>query len=438
MKARYKYRIYPTPGQKYQLAKLFGCVRTVWNDSLACCQEKYALGQKKPSNSELQKLFITQAKKTKNREWLSEVSVVPLQQSLNDLNQAYQNFFNSTKSKRKGKAIKPPRFKKRRSRQTARFSLRGFQVNEDKVYLAKIGLLKVVWSRPLPGEPSSVTVIKDSANRYFLSFVVEIQAQKLPESSKSVGIDLGISTFATFSNGQKVEAPKPLKKRIKKYRKLSKSLSKKSNGSKRYEKARLRIAKFSYGMLRKHARLKDTRTDFLHKLSTEIIRENQTIILEDLNVSGMIKNRKLSRAISDLGWRQFRTLLEGKAEKYGRELRVISRWEATTQICSCCHFRGGKLDLKVREWECLNCGTKHDRDENAAINILVAGGHSETKNGRGGKRQTTAKEAAPCVSDSYAKQSVNPPKSYGSVGIFAPLGRRGCQNIKMLHLNTLP
>ncbi|WP_287278451.1 MULTISPECIES: transposase [unclassified Okeania] len=205
--------------------------------------------------------------------------------------------------------MKLPRFKKRRSKQTARFTLRGFQLHEDKVYLAKIGCFKVVWSRPLPGEPSSVTVIKDSAHRYFLSFVVEIQPQKLPESSKSVGIDLGISTL--FSNGKKVDAPKPLKKRIKKYRKLSKSLSKKSNGSKRYEKARLRVAKFSFGMLRKHSKLKDTRTDFLHKLFTEIIRENQTIILEDLNVSGMMKNRKLSRAISDLGWRQFRTLLVG-------------------------------------------------------------------------------------------------------------------------------
>ena len=149
----------------------------------------------------------------------------------------------------------------------------------------------------------------------------------------------------------------------------------------------MKIAKF-------HAKLKDTRTDFLHKLSTEIINENQVIVLEDLNVSGMVKNPKLSRAISDLGWRQFRTFLEGKAEKYGREFRVIGRWEPTTQVCSCCGFRGGKLDLSVRQWECLNCGTQHDRDENAAINILVAGGQSETLNGRGGQRETTVKAAA--------------------------------------------
>ncbi|NEQ72319.1 MAG: IS200/IS605 family element transposase accessory protein TnpB [Okeania sp. SIO2C9] len=389
MKARFKYRIYPTPGQKNRLAKLFGCVRVVWNDSLAYCQEKYTLREKKPINSDLQKLFITQAKKTEEREWLSEVSAIPLQQSLNDLNQAYQNFFQSTKGQRKGKPVKPPKFKSRKSKQTARFTKGGFKVGQHKVYLAKVGKLKIIWSRELPAAPSSVTVIKDSAHRYFLSFVVEIQPEILPQTDNSVGIDLGIKTFATFSDGTKVDAPKPLKKRIKKYRKLSKSLSKKTKGSKRYEKARARVAKF-------HAKLKDTRTDFLHKLSTKIIRENQTVVLEDLNVSGMVKNRKLSRAISDLGWRTFRTFLEGKAEKYGRDFRVISRWEPTSQTCSCCGFKGGKLDLQVREWECLSCGAKHDRDENAAINILVAGGQSETKNGRGGKRKTTAKVAAAC------------------------------------------
>ncbi|NEQ71772.1 MAG: IS200/IS605 family element transposase accessory protein TnpB [Okeania sp. SIO2C9] len=399
MKARFKYRIYPTPGQKHRLAKLFGCVRVVWNDSLACCQQKYTSGEKKPTNSELQKQFITSAKKTEYREWLSEVSAIPLQQSLNDLNQAYQNFFSSTKGKRKGRPVKPPKFKSRKSLATARFTKVGFKIGQDKVYLAKIGKLKIVWSRELPAAPSSVTVIKDSAHRYFLSFVVEIQPEILPQTDNSVGIDLGISTFATLSDGTKVDAPKPLKKRIKKLRKLSKSLSHKTKGSKRYEKARVRVAKL-------HAKLKDTRTDFLHKLSTEIIRENQTVVLEDLNVSGMIRNRKLSRAISDLGWRTFRTFLEGKAEKYGRDFRVISRWEATSQTCSSCGFKGGKLDLQVREWECLNCGAKHDRDHNAAINILVAGGQSETLNGRGGKYKTNVKLAAASETSTHRRAMV--------------------------------
>ncbi|WP_255502913.1 transposase [Okeania sp. KiyG1] len=203
------------------------------NDSLACCQEKHNSGEKKPINSELQKLFITQAKKTECREWLSEVSNIPLQQSLNDLNRrgerpfAPTNFFKSTQGQRKGKPVKPPKFKSKKSLATARFTKGGFKVGQHKVYLAKIGKLKIVWSRELPAAPSSVTVIKDvGANgrsplhRYFLSFVVEIQPEILPQTDNSVGIDLGIKTFATFSDGTKVDAPKPLKKRIKKLRKV--------------------------------------------------------------------------------------------------------------------------------------------------------------------------------------------------------------------------
>lgn len=389
MKARYRYRIYPTDAQQLLLSKLFGCVRVVWNDALAHCKTEYLDGNKKPSSADLQKLFITQAKKTIEREWLSEVSNIPLQQSINDLEQAYQNFFKSCKKERKGKPVRPPKFKKRRAAQSARFRKGGFKVCQTSVYLAKIGQVEVVWSRALPADPSSVTVLKDAAGRYFVSFVVEIQPSPLPQLDNAVGVDLGIITFATLSTGEKVDAPKPLKKRIGRLRRISKNLSRKTRGSKRYEVARKHKAKLQ-------AKLKDTRTDFLHKLSTKLIRENQAIILEDLNVSGMLKNRKISRIISDLGWRQFRTFLEGKAEKYGREFRVISRWEPTSQTCSCCGFRGGKLDLSIREWVCLNCESTHDRDINAAVNIKVAGGHSETQNGRGGKRQSAAKVAASC------------------------------------------
>ena len=387
MKARYRYRIYLKPGQQVALSKLFGCVRVVWNDALAFCISQYKAGEKKSKNAELQKQFITQAKKTKGREWLSEVSNIPLQQSLNDLEQADENFFKSCKGQRKGKPVRPPKFKKRHAKQSARFTRGGFTLRGDCLKVAKVGKLKIVWSRPLPAEPSSVTIIKDAAGRYFASFVVEIIPETLPKNQASVGIDLGIKTFATLDNGQKIDAPKPLSKRINRLRRLSKNLSRKTRGSNRYERSRKRKAKLQ-------AKLKDTRTDFLHKLSTQIIRENQTIVLEDLNVAGMIKNRKLSRAISDLGWRQFRTYLQGKAEKHGREFRVISRWEPTSQKCSCCGFRGGKLDLSIREWTCLNCFTTHDRDVNAARNIKVAGGHSETKTGRGDRCKTSAKEAA--------------------------------------------
>ena len=401
MKARYRYRIYPTPGQHMALAKLFGCCRVVWNDALAFCNQQYQKGEKKPKNVQLQKQFITQAKKTLERQWLTEVSNIPLQQSLNDLERAYQNFFKSCKGQRKGKPVRPPRFKKRRAKQTARFRQGGFKVNQ-RLKLARIGEIKVAWSRPLPTEPTSVTIIKDSAGRYFASFVVEVEPETLPKTDNSVGIDLGISTFATLDSGEKIKAPKPLKKRIRRLRKLNRNLSRKTRTrmpnlcrhremsarfSNRYERARKRKAKL-------YAKLKDTRADFLHKLSTRIIRENQVIVLEDLNVSGMVKNRKLSRAISDLGWRQFRTYLEGKAEKYGRELRVINRWEPTSQTCSCCGLRGGKLDLSVRTWTCLNCEATLDRDVNAAKIIKLAGGHSESLNGRGGRRKTSVKEAA--------------------------------------------
>lgn len=387
MKARYRYRIYPTDEQKLALSKLFGCVRVVWNDALAHCIEKYKSAHSKPKNAQLQKQFITQAKNNYDRAWLKNVSNIPLQQSLNDLEKAYSNFFSSCKGNRKGKAIRPPKFKRRKARQSARFRKGGFKIYQHFVSLAKIGKLKIIWSRVLPSEPTSVTVIKDAADRYFVSFVVEIQPSHLPCVPNTVGIGLGIATFATLDNGEKIDAPKPLKKRIQKLRKLSKKLSKKTVGSNRYERARKIRAKF-------YAKLKDTRTDFLHKLSTRLIRENQTIILEDLNVSGLVKNRKLSRAISDLGWRQFRTYLEAKAEKFGRDCRVISRWEPTTRRCSCCGRIGGKKDLSVREWQCLFCNAFHDRDINAATNIKVAGGHSETKNERGGKRKTSAKEAA--------------------------------------------
>jgi putative transposase len=239
----------------------------------------------------------------------------------------------------------------------------------------------------LPSPPSSVTIIKDSADRYFLSFVVEIEPEFLVPEADGIGVDLGIKTFATLSNGEKVDAPKPLKKCLHRLRRLQRNLARKQKGSNRRYRARKRLAKL-------HAKIGDIRTDFLHKLSTRLIRESQTIAVEDLNVSGLVKNRKLARAISDLGWRQFRSLLEAKADKYGREVRVINRWEPTTQQCSCCGFRGGKLDLSVREWQCLYCGTVHDRDINAAINIKVAGGQSETENGCGGGRKAANSVAA--------------------------------------------
>ncbi|MFK0734286.1 MAG: RNA-guided endonuclease InsQ/TnpB family protein [Gloeotrichia echinulata HAB0833] len=374
MKARYKYRFYPTDQQRTSLAQLFGCVRVVWNDALALCKQS----EKLPSNGDLQKLVLTQSKKTEQRSWLSSVASIALQQSVADLGTAYKNFFDSLKGKRKGKKLGSPRFKKKTNQQSARLTRGGFSISKEVVYLAKIGNVAPIWSRQLPCEPSSVTIIKDCANRYFLSFVVDIEPVSLDTKSQTrrscvanagaIGIDLGIKTFAVMSNGEKAESPS-YKKLDRKIRQLQKKLARQHKNSKRRDKTRIQIAK-------RHNQIADTRRDFLHKLSTKIVSENQAIVLEDLNVSGMVKNRKLSRVISLQGWREFRTQCEAKSAKYDRTFHVISRWEPTSQVCSECGFKWGKLDLKVRQIKCLNCGTEHERDGNAAKNIEKVGiGH---------------------------------------------------------------
>jgi putative transposase len=282
---------------------------------------------------------------------------------------AFKNFFNCCKGKRKGRKVGYPKFKKRTSSQSARLTRRGFSMKEDGgVYLAKIGIVNPVWSRELPSDPSSVTIIKDCANRYFLSFVVEIKPVSIDVKNQSIGIDLGVNTFAVMSNGEKAKSPS-YQKLDRRVRQLQKKLARQQKDSKRRNKTRIQVAKT-------HNQIADLRKDFLHKLSTKVVSENQTIILEDLNVSGMVKNRKLSRAISQQGWYEFRTLCEAKSEKLGREFRIISRWEPTSQVCADCGFKWGKIDLSIRSLACLNCGTQQDRDLNAARNILQVGiGH---------------------------------------------------------------
>jgi len=365
MKLRYQYRVYPTQKQQTQLAQLFGCCRVVWNDALALVKQS----QKFPKNSDLQKLCITQAKGTEQRSWLQEVSNIPLQQSVADLGVAIKNYFDSRTGKRKGSSIGFPRFKNKDNRQSARFRKGGFSIKKGKVYLAKIGHLKTKWSRPLPSEPSSVTIIKDRRNRYFLSFVVEAEVPSSSAPNDSVGVDLGIKTFAVLSTGEKIDSPS-YQKLNRKIKRFQRRLSKCVKGSKRRELARLKVAKLK-------AKLRDTRKDFLHQLSSKLINENQVIVLEDLNVKGMVKNRCLSRAISKAGWSEFRTMCEAKSQMYSREVRVISRWQPTSQYCSDCGYKWGKLDLSVREIVCLSCGTLQDRDGNAATNIKQVGvGHT--------------------------------------------------------------
>lgn len=380
MKARYSYRIYPKQHQIVPLAKAFGCTRVVWNDALAIYQQAYNAGLPRPQN--VDKLVITQAKKTEQRAWFSEVSNIVLQQSYRDLQQAWNNYFSSLKGGRKGKKIGCPKFKKKQSRQAIRFRAGGFSVHSASVKLAKIGHVPMVVSRPLPGKSSSVTIIKDTVGRYFASFVVDVIPEVLPTKDEAVGIDLGLTHFAILSSGEKIENPRHQKKRLKRIKKANRKLSKCVIGSNRRQKAKLRLAKL-------HAKVKDSRTDFLHKLTTRLVRENQALAVEGLNVSGLVKNCKLSRAISDAGWYSFRTLLDGKCQKYGRQFVTINRWLPTSQKCSACGKSGGKKELDVREWQCLYGGTFHDRDINAAINIKDAGGLSESLNGRWSECKTT-------------------------------------------------
>jgi putative transposase len=378
MKARYQYRFYPTDQQQLSLAQLFGCVRVVWNDALAICKQS----DKLPGYSKLS-AQLTQSKKTEERKWLFDVSSVPLQQSLRNLDAAYRNFFNSRNGKRKGSKMGTPKFKKKTSQQSAEFTKAAFSIKDGEVYLAKIGNLQPIWSRELPSEPSSVTVVKDCAGRYFLSFVVEVEPVTIEAKNQSIGIDLGVATFAVMSSGERAIAPN-YSSLDRKIRKLQRKLARQQKGSNRRNKTRLSIAKL-------HNRIADTRKDFLHKLSTKVVSENQTIILEDLNVSGMVKNRRLARVISLQGWREFRTMCEAKSDKFSRQFTVISRWEPTSQICSNCGFKWGKIDLSVRSILCINCGVEHCRDGNASKNIEMVGtGNWHDLKRTGSDSQTTS------------------------------------------------
>ncbi|GAB3900683.1 RNA-guided endonuclease TnpB family protein [Microbispora bryophytorum subsp. camponoti] len=367
MQLRYNFRLYPTPGQRQALARAFGCARTVFNDGLRARQEAHAAGLPRISDGELSKRVITQAKKTPERAWLGEVSAVVLQQAPADLNTAYRNFFASISGKRKGPKIAPPWFRsKRDNRQAIRFTRNArFSVTPGgKLRLPKIGDVPVRWSRDLPAEPTSVTVIKDAAGRYFASFVVKTSNQPLPESAAEVGIDLGLTHYAVLSDGRKIDNPRFLRRAERRLRKAQQNLARKAKGSNNRKKAVVKVAKA-------HARVADARRDRAHKLSTALIRENQAVYVENLAVSGLGRTR-LAKSVHDAGWPQFVSLLEYKAARYGRHFAKIDRWFPSSKMCSACGAIQPSMPLAVRSWTCP-CGAVHDRDVNAAINILAAG-----------------------------------------------------------------
>jgi len=364
---RYNYRVYPDASQREALARSFGCARVVFNDGLRARQTARENGEKYLSDGDLSKQVITQAKDTPERAWLSDVSSVVLQQALADLNVACRNFFASVTGKRKGRKVAPPRFRSRKdNRQAIRFTANArFKVLDNgRLRLPKIGDLDVRWSRMLPSAPSSVTIVKDAAGRYFASFVVQATDEPLPPSDSEVGIDLGLTHFAVLSDGTKVAAPKFLRRAARKLKRLQQDLSRKQRGSQNRKKAVVKVA-------RAHARVADTRRDWQHKLSTAIIRDNQAVYVEDLCVVGLGRTR-LAKSVHDAGWAAFTAMLEYKAARAGRTFARVDRFFPSTRMCSDCGRVNDKMALNVRAWDCP-CGAVHDRDLNAAKNIKAAG-----------------------------------------------------------------
>jgi putative transposase len=360
----YRYRFYPTEEQEQLLRRTLGCVRLVYNKALHTRTEAWYERQERVGYSETSGMLTTW-KKQEDLHFLNEVSCVPLQQGLRNLQKAFANFW-------AGRA-KYPSFKKKRSGGSAEFTRSAFKWNNGQVWLAKCSEpLPIRWSRSLPEgcEPSTVTVKLDASGRWFVSLLVEDHedhsVNSLPQLSKAVGIDAGITSLITTSDGEKLANPKHFKRLRFKLRQAQKALSRRVKGSNNREKARIQVARIQ-------AAIADTRKDFLHKLTTRLVRENQTIAVEDLAVKNMIKNHKLAQAIADASWSQLVRQLEYKCQWYGRTLVKIDRWFPSSKRCGNCGHVMSKLPLDVREWDCPECGTHHDRDINAANNILAAG-----------------------------------------------------------------
>ena len=360
VKRAFKYRFYPTNEQAAELSRTFGCVRLVYNKAL---EERTAAwyGEQRRISYVQSSAALTQWKKTEELAFLTEVSSVPLQQALRHLQTAFGSFF--------AKRAMYPRFKsKKKSRASAEYTRSGFTFRDSRLTLAKMSApLDIRWSRPLPegAEPTTVTVSKDSADRWFVSLLCEDTITPAPATTAAVGIDAGITCLATLSTGEKITNPRHERKDRERLAKAQRELSGKAKGSKNRERARRKVARI-------HARIADRRRDFLHKLTTRLVRENQTVVIEDLSVRTMVKNHTLARAISDAAWTEMRTMLEYKCLWYGRELVVIDRWFPSSKLCSACATVREKMPLNVRTWRC-ECGAAHDRDVNAARNILAAG-----------------------------------------------------------------
>ncbi|MFJ4681474.1 RNA-guided endonuclease InsQ/TnpB family protein [Kitasatospora sp. NPDC088783] len=394
VKRAFKYRCYPNGEQAAELSRTFGCVRLVWNRALAARVEAWERRQERVGYGATSAM-LTGWKRTEELAFLNEVSCVPLQQALRHLQAAFTNFL----TRRAGH----PRFKARkRSRDAAEYTRSAFRYREGRLTLAKMAEpLDIRWSRPLPegAVPSTVTVSRDAAGRWFVSVLCEDPTVRhLPVLDRAVGVDLGVSDLVALSTGEKVRNPGHERRERTRLVRAQRELSRKAAGSANREKARRKVA-------RVHARIADRRRDFLHKLTTRLVRENQTVVVEGLSVRDLLGNRRLSRSIADAGWAELRAMLAYKCVWYGRELVTVDRWFPSSKLCSSCGARRTCLPLHVRTWECA-CGAVHDRDVNAARNILAAGlAVAACGDGVGPQRST------PGGQSSVKQEVVPPPRS---------------------------
>ena len=361
MEKAYSYRFYPTPEQESLLRRTLGCVRLVYNKALHERTQGWYERQERIGYNQTSSM-LTEWKQQEDLDFLNEVSSVPLQQGLRHLQSAFANFF-------AGRA-KYPNFKKKRNGGSAEFTKSAFKFKDGKIYLAKsVEPLNIRWSRQLPEgcEPSSVTVRLHPSGRWHISIRFDdLTMQHLPINNNAIGIDLGIASLIATSNGDKITNPKQFKQHYKRLRRAQKSLARKQKGSKNREKARIKVAKT-------HLKISDSRKDFLHKLTTRLVRENQTIAVESLAVKNMVKNKKLAKAISDSSLCELIRQLDYKCQWYGRTLIKINQWFPSSKRCSNCGHTVEKMPLNIRSWQCPECNCDHDRDINAGKNILAAG-----------------------------------------------------------------
>ena len=360
IKRAYRFRVYPTPEQEVILARTFGCARFAYNHMLRLRTDAWFQRQERIGYHETS-AALTALKKQPEFVWLNEVSSVPVQQALRHLQTAFANFF--------AKRTKYPSFKRKDGPQSAEYTTSAFKWDGKTLKLAKMDApLAIRFSRTIPraAKVTTVTVLKDAAGRYFVSMLCDDTVSAKPDAAGKVGIDLGLTHFAILSTGEKIAAPNMFRRHEAKLAKLQRRLAKKQKGSARRVKAKRKVARL-------HAKVADARRDFLHKLSTRLINENQVIAIESLAVSNMQKNRRLAKSISDASWSEFVRQLEYKANWYGRELVGIDKWFPSSKRCSDCGYTAPKMPLNVRQWTCPECGSIHDRDVNAARNVLAAG-----------------------------------------------------------------